>query len=213
MPELFKVSPEALQVLTEYANTIQKPASEILDWILKKAARAERDARLTIHHWHLPTGQAVVSVHDTGNTISLLTEPQAAELRTALEPGGRETLEMNPREIIKRNLHGMYDPSRRYPRTLPPEMAQWYVYTLDGGHSILVALGHLHSPGMSREAVRKIMVPMSVRTLQRIGYRRDGGFLIVDVPVVDDVDPSDSTRLPAYDHSLGLVEADEDYEY
>ncbi|WP_028479071.1 hypothetical protein [Nocardia sp. CNY236] len=50
---------------------------------------------------------------------------------------------VDPAAVIK-STYGPYTlPGRRYPRPLSPELEPWYLYTADGGHSILVVLDGL----------------------------------------------------------------------
>lgn len=100
---------------------------------------------------------------------------------------------MNPHELIAAHVPTV--PDCRYPVTLPPELAPWYCYTPDGGHSIAVAVKRL-SGDLSDPASFLVAVP--VKTVQRLGWVLRDGFVVVDVP---------------YDPDLGVVVPPEDDEF
>lgn len=77
---------------------------------------------------------------------------------------------------------------RRYHTPLPPDLEPWYLYTTDGGHSILVTLG-----GEGEE------IAAPVKSVLRQGWTiTDTGFVHCALP---------------YDPVLGLTVADGDAEY
>lgn len=102
---------------------------------------------------------------------------------------------MNPREIIKQNL-GHYLADRNYPEKLPADLAPWHCYTIDGGHSILVALKAYYSPDKSP---RNFLVPAPVKAVKKAGWvLTEEGFPLCDLP---------------YSENLGLITAPDDDEF
>lgn len=90
-------------------------------------------------------------------------------------------------------------PGAAYPAPLDPELAAWYLYPVDSGHSVLVAVAALVPQGQEDGDVSDYLVPAPVRMVQRVGWRRNSeGFLISQVP---------------YDHDLGLVSEPGDDEH
>ncbi|WP_327391469.1 hypothetical protein OG728_39020 (plasmid) [Streptomyces microflavus] len=106
---------------------------------------------------------------------------------------------VDPREIIAKSLGGMLAQGRTYPRPLHPDIAPWYCYVLDGGHSILVSLDSealADPPGW--QDLMDNLVPAPVKAVERAGWRMVEGF-----PV---------SRLP-YDPELGLLTEPGDDEF
>ena len=67
-----------------------------------------------------------------------------------------------------------------YPQPLPEELAPWHCYTRDGGHAILsVPLDFYYDTQRRNE---DCVVPVSVKTVLRRGYRILDGLVVVDVP-------------------------------
>jgi hypothetical protein len=62
-----------------------------------------------------------------------------------------------------------------YHTPLPDELRPYYVYTIDGGHSLIVFLDYLQKPGQSPDLY---LVPAPVKTVLRTGYHIDKGYLI-----------------------------------
>ncbi|WP_331732480.1 hypothetical protein OG613_48075 (plasmid) [Streptomyces sp. NBC_00015] len=106
---------------------------------------------------------------------------------------------VDPREVIASSLGGMVDYGRAYARDLPEELACWHCYTLDGGHSILVALddGTL-GDAPTLEKIVDMLVPAPVKAVERAGWRTWEGFVVCNLP---------------YDPTLGLVTDPADDEY
>lgn len=100
------------------------------------------------------------------------------------------------RPEIDRAMGEWVIPGKRYHGPLPPELASWYVYVADGGHSIAVALEEFETEPPGR--IEDRILPVPVRAVLRTGWwlASDG------VPVVN---------LP-YDRNSGLIteEADEE---
>lgn len=107
---------------------------------------------------------------------------------------------MDTRAIVERHFEGtgLLMKERRYPRPLPPELAQWYCYPADSGHSILCLLGsgsgEAFGPGVD---TLQSLLPVPVKAVLR-GYLIDRGFVVVDLP---------------YDSVRGLVTDPADDEY
>lgn len=100
----------------------------------------------------------------------------------------------DPRHVITTTLDGYLVPARTYPQPLPPDLAPWYCYTSDGGHSIVVVPAALADP----EPAADRTVPIPVRTVQRLGWETRDGWLIVNIP---------------YDPNLGIVVPPTDDEF
>ena len=86
------------------------------------------------------------------------------------------------------------DRTKSYPTPLPPELARWYCYPLDAGHSIVCLPKQFYQESADRTGY---LVPVPVKTVLR-GYEQLGEYIIVDVP---------------YDSTLGLLPPQEDTEY
>ena len=85
-------------------------------------------------------------------------------------------------------------PGKTYPSALPPDLAPWYVYPADSGHSLMAIPKSLHGTN----APEDLLVPVPVRTVLREGWETHDGWLVV----------------PAhYDPDLGLVVPDDDMEF
>lgn len=106
---------------------------------------------------------------------------------------------MNPKQIIQDSL-GTYlkVPQPRYPQAMPPNIAPWYCYTVDGGHSILGLLAE-HVTDWPSDP-NGYLVPIPVKSVLR-GYRIEHGYVIAT---------SSDVR---YDQNLGLIVPQEDNEY
>lgn len=96
---------------------------------------------------------------------------------------------------MTREPASMLVPGRAYPRPLPEELARWYCYTRDGGHSIAVAIKTLYQRGGDPD---DFLVPAPVKAVQRVGWTVDDGFVVADLP---------------YDARLGLITEPGDDEY
>jgi hypothetical protein len=81
--------------------------------------------------------------------------------------------------LIARVVGPVVAEERRYPQPLPSELAPWYVYTNDGGHSIVVAVASLFTADGDPE---EFLVPAPVRAVQRAGWREQGGYLVCNLP-------------------------------
>ena len=84
---------------------------------------------------------------------------------------------MNTAMLIQ-HLFGPYlDRTKSYPSPLPPDVQQWYCYTVDSGHSIAAAPAALYDPGREPE---HFLVPVPVKTVLR-GYEQKDGYIIINV--------------------------------
>lgn len=101
-----------------------------------------------------------------------------------------------PDATIQRLFSSVIHPGRIYPHELPADLAPWYVYTIDGGHNIVIAIKSRHNAEGDPE---DYLVPVSVRTVQRLGWTTDAhGHLICDVD---------------YDPQLGVIVPEDDDEF
>lgn len=100
-------------------------------------------------------------------------------------------------EIIRRaGLERWVLPGRSYPEPLPGELAPYYCYTRDGGHSILVVIENEYKPGDEPEGY---IVAAPVKTVLKYGYEVRDGRVWSQIP---------------YDSDDGLlVDEDEEVEY
>lgn len=84
-------------------------------------------------------------------------------------------------------------PGKAYPGLLP-ELARWYVYPADSGHSLMAIPTSLYGSA----APKDLLVPVPVRTVLRLGWTIRDGWLVVPVE---------------YDEALGLVVPEEDTQF
>ncbi|MFD4406703.1 hypothetical protein ACFWPH_28470 [Nocardia sp. NPDC058499] len=95
---------------------------------------------------------------------------------------------VDPAQVIAEHYGDQVVPGHRYHTPLPPDLAPWYLYTTNGGHSILVTLG-----GEGQE------IDAPVKSVLRQGWTiTDTGLVHCPLP---------------YDPVLGLTIADGDAEY
>ena len=97
--------------------------------------------------------------------------------------------------IAKMGLAHMVVPGRKYHSPLPKELEQFYCYTKDGGHSILVVLPSNPGP------MEKYGVPAPVKAVLRKGHTlTDEGYVCCDLPYSQEwgliCDPDDSEFAP-----------------
>lgn len=87
----------------------------------------------------------------------------------------------------------MLDQRRAYSRPLPEDLRLWHHYTLDGGHSILVALKDHYQPGADP---RGYMVSAPVKAVLRGWSVTEEGYVLCDLPYSPDTglvtDPADA---------------------
>jgi hypothetical protein len=80
---------------------------------------------------------------------------------------------MSPQQIIERNLAGYLVTGKSYHSPLPKELAEWYCYTSDGGHSILCLLeGHFETDSGPLD---QYLCPVPVKTVLRAGWKPQPG--------------------------------------
>ncbi len=104
---------------------------------------------------------------------------------------------MNP--IVQQALIGV--PQRldaRYHSPLPADLAEFYCYPLDSGHSIVAVPACLVEDIEYLEYWTEYGVPIPVKTVLRIGWTMQRGVPVVDFP---------------YDPELGAVIPPEDEEW
>ena len=100
---------------------------------------------------------------------------------------------MNKASIIAQ-LGLPLDRTKSYPEPLPPELAQWYCYPIDAGHSIVCILKQHYHP--TTDLIGHL-IPVPVKSVKR-GYAIQREYIVVDLP---------------YDSELGLQVPPEDEEY
>ena len=96
---------------------------------------------------------------------------------------------MTPQEIqtiINQALGGYLITGKRYPRPLPDDLAPWYCYTADSGHSIVVVASQVQAG----QPLADFLVPAPVKAVLAAGYTLRDGYVWCDLP---------------YDATLGLV--------
>ncbi|MGW0844203.1 hypothetical protein ACWD26_29510 [Streptomyces sp. NPDC002787] len=106
---------------------------------------------------------------------------------------------VDPQAVIFKSLGAYLKPGKSYHSPLPADLTPWYCYTVDGGHSIVVALdtgGFGEAP--SRQQLEESLCPAPVKSVLRADVRWHDGFPICKLP---------------YDPNLGLVTPEEDHEY
>ncbi|MCU0631850.1 MAG: hypothetical protein MUC66_02605 [Methanolinea sp.] len=81
-------------------------------------------------------------------------------------------------------LEGWVLPGRQYPRPLPEGLRDFYCYTRDGGHSLLVVLENEYRHG---EPLERFLVPAPARMVLTHGYRIKDGYLWSDLPYAKDI--------------------------
>lgn len=105
----------------------------------------------------------------------------------------------NPRQVIKDQFasipHMLVD--HPYHSPLPPDLAEWYCYIIDGGCSILCLLECFADEAFATNSVHNYMVPVCVKTVLR-GYQMREGYVVVNV---------------ICDNLLGVVCDKDDYEF
>jgi hypothetical protein len=81
-------------------------------------------------------------------------------------------------KTIERNFCGDLIDGKKYTRPLPQELAEWYAYTRDGGHSICCVLQQDCRPGV---VLSNHLIPLPVRTVLKDYWVRDD-YIVIDVP-------------------------------
>ncbi|GAA3086433.1 hypothetical protein GCM10020000_86380 [Streptomyces olivoverticillatus] len=106
---------------------------------------------------------------------------------------------INPQAVIHGALGSYLKPGMRYHSPLPSDLEPWYCYTVDGGHSIAVAVdtGDL-GEAPTRQQLEDHLCPAPVKSVIRAGVRWHDGFPVCTLP---------------YDPQLGLTTPPEDDEY
>lgn len=90
----------------------------------------------------------------------------------------------NAQLIRAAGLDGWVLPGRTYPRPLPEGLRDFYCYTRDGGHSLLVVLGNEYRHG---EPPERFVVPAPVKMVLRHGFQQRDGYLWSDLPYAKDI--------------------------
>lgn len=98
---------------------------------------------------------------------------------------------------IESVLGTMNDWNKHYHSTLASELAQWYCYPRDGGHSIMCILKKDFSNTKTKERLIRHMVPVPVKSVLK-RYEVRNSVVIVDLP---------------YSQLVGVIIPAEDYEW
>lgn len=101
----------------------------------------------------------------------------------------------DPAALLAEHFRGLTVPGRSYPRPLPEGLVPWYCYTVDGGHSVLVALAERYRPGGDPTT---FLVLAPVRSVQRAGWQVRDGYVAAHLE---------------YDPKLGLITDPADDEF
>lgn len=104
---------------------------------------------------------------------------------------------VDPQAVISHAL-GQYRvlPTPPYPQELPPDLAPWHCYTVDGGHSIIIAVMSYHTPEAEPD---DFLCPAPVRAVLRLGWTvNPEGYVVCDV---------------AYDDVIGMITDPDDDEF
>lgn len=84
-------------------------------------------------------------------------------------------------------------PGKQYPAPLPPDLAPWYIYPNDCGHSLAVVPAALRPAGdPTPAALIDLLTPVPVRTVERLGYTVHRGFVVCPI----DYDPAQGAVYP-----------------
>jgi hypothetical protein len=89
-------------------------------------------------------------------------------------------------EIIAKYVGGLV-PGRTYGRPLPDDLAPWYCYVVDSGHSIAIVPQAFHGSNLT---LPDLLVPAPVRAVTAAGWTMSDGYVVCDLP---------------YDPDLGLI--------
>ena len=103
---------------------------------------------------------------------------------------------MTRSELIKHTLQWWYVDGKQYHTKLSADLASWYCYISDGGHSILCILSK-DIRTVRKSDRNEYLVPVPVKTVMR-GYKVEDEYVVVDVP---------------YDQRMGLIAPVEDTEF
>lgn len=90
-------------------------------------------------------------------------------------------------------------PGKSYPKPLPSELAPWYLYLSDSGHSLVCCLKSYYK---AEGDLTPCLLPVSVKTVLR-NYEILRGFIVVDEELAG----------CQYSSTIGLVQPQEDYEF
>lgn len=87
---------------------------------------------------------------------------------------------IEPRETMEKAFGAYLLPGKSYPEPLPEDLARWYCYTRDGGHSIAVVTEQHYAPGIDPG---DYLVPAPVRSVLRAGHRvSPEGLVVSELP-------------------------------
>lgn len=120
--------------------------------------------------------------------------PTAAPPPARAAKGLEEAADTPPLDQARATQGLVLKAGAHYPTTLPAELAPFYCYPVDGGHSLLV----LPTAFAGQRPVEEYLVPIPVKTVLRLGWNMQAGVPLVAVE---------------YDTQLGAVTPAEDEEW
>ncbi len=88
-----------------------------------------------------------------------------------------DRLLMDPTKIIEDALEQYLVRGKQYHSPLPVALARWYCYTIDGGHSIMVAVAEFYRPGADPDS---FLVPAPVKTVLAHPWHEEEGYVVVE---------------------------------
>lgn len=98
---------------------------------------------------------------------------------------------LETQSIIHRILRDCLVAGKEYHTPLAPELARWYCYTADGGHSIVILCASMLAAAFAPGAdTPTYLVPAPVKSVLRAGYTITNDYVVVDLP---------------YDGEVGLI--------
>lgn len=109
--------------------------------------------------------------------------PATRGIPWVVHPGGRYYTGQDgqravPEDLVADNVPGVV-PGRDYHHALPPDLAPWYVYTVSGGHQLMIHPAGIRAPDWDPVA---FLVLVPVRTVLRAGWRAEDGVIVSAVP-------------------------------
>ncbi|GAB3435148.1 hypothetical protein [Flindersiella endophytica] len=85
----------------------------------------------------------------------------------------------DPHDVIQLVFGAHIEYGHSYPGKLPADLAPWYAYFKDAGHSIIVALASTYE---SVNDPRAVLASAPVKAVLRSGWEIRAGFVVCDIP-------------------------------
>lgn len=105
-------------------------------------------------------------------------------------------MNVEPKDVIQRDLAGMLVPGKQYHSALPAPLIPWYCYTRDGGHSIYVVVEQLvprrtdgsidAGAGAGPVNIVDFAVPAPVKLVLRSPWHEEEGVIWATLPYSDE---------------------------